>query len=89
MNIDIRIIAFITGTIITTGILIVSILNLRKTNSIILDQNIIKESLKTERKLIRSLIYETMTQEEYDLLKEKGKLEKDKLYMIQNKSSTK
>ncbi len=79
----------IISIIISAGILISSILNLRKTNTIILDQKIIKESLKTEKDLIRSIIYETLTQEQYNLLKEKGKLDENKLYLISDKHSSK
>ena len=74
--------------IISIGILTSSILNLNNTNNIILDQQLIKESLKSEKELIRNIIYEVVTQEEHNLLKNKGSLE-DKLYIIQDKPSTK
>ena len=73
---------------ISTGIFICSILSLNNTNKIILDQQFIKTSLETEKELIRNIIYEVVTQEEHNLLKNKDRLE-DKLYIIQDKPSTK
>ena len=88
MQIDVQII-ITTGIFITSvGTFITSILNLLKTKIVMLDQKIIKENIKTEKELIRSLIHETMTQEQFNLLKEKGNLEEGKLYMIQDKPSS-
>ena len=85
MKISIQTVLLIISIIISSGIFISSVLNLHKTNTIILDQTIIKESLKTEKELIRNIVYEFITQEKYELLKETGQLDENKLYMIKHK----